>query len=264
MKALFRPIYQFIQRLLGSCGLYLVVSPISLRNKPEVINRAMWKPLVMDDYWRSLYKTTQSLTKGDATDNIYRQCRFYSTFQMAHYAASLPVGDVIECGCWHGHSTVAIATILAEKGFSGRFHVFDSFEGGLSAFTAKDESFFRLSDLEKSAMVKVFQSDFVFVKSVTARFGFVELHRGWIPQSFASFALAPIKFVHVDVDMYEPTKASLEFFWNSVVPGGCIVVDDYNHAVFEGATRAVDEFLRDKSPHLVYRVPFGGSCFIIK
>jgi O-methyltransferase len=264
MKALLRPIYRSMQRLLESCGLYLVLSPISARNKPEVINRAVWKPLVIDDYWRSLYKATQSLTKGNATDNIYRQCRFYSTFQMAHYAASLPVGDVIECGCWHGHSTVAIAAILAEKGFSGRFHVFDSFEGGLSPFTDKDESFFRLSDREKSTLVKVFESDFAFVKSVTAKFGFVELHRGWIPQSFGSFTLAPIKFVHVDVDMYEPTKASLEFFWDSLVPGGCIVVDDYNHAVFEGATRAVDEFLEDKSPSLFYRAPFGGSCFIIK
>jgi hypothetical protein len=264
MKALLRPIYRFVQRLLESCRLYLVLSQISARNKPEVINRAVWKPFVIDDHWTSLYKTTQSLTKGNPTDNIYRQCRFYSTFQMAHYAASLPVGDVIECGCWHGHSTVAIATILAEKGFSGRFHVFDSFEGGLSPFTAKDESFFRLSDREKSALVKVFESDFAFVESVTARFGFVELHRGWIPQSFEAFPLTPIKFVHVDVDMYEPTKASLEFFWNSLVPGGCIVVDDYNHAVFEGATSAVDEFLQDKSPSLFYRVPFGGSCFIIK
>jgi len=171
---------------------------------------------------------------------------------------------VIECGCWHGHSTIAIATILADRGFSGRFHVFDSFEGGLSDFQEKDESYFKLSDEEKRVQIMQFASSFEFVSSATARFAFIELHRGWIPQSFASFAPRPVKFVHIDVDMYEPTRAALDFFWNELVSGGCIVVDDYNHTVFEGATRAVDEFLDTKAPSMFYKVPFCGSCYIIK
>lgn len=263
MRDVLRKIYRSTQSALAAHDIYAAVARISTRNSPELINRAIWQPFVVDDRWRSLYKSTQSITKGEATDNIFRQCRFYSLFQMAHYAAGLPRGDVIECGCWHGHSTVAIGSILAEQGFTGRFHVFDSFEGGLSAFEAEDESSFRLSAAEKAAQVKQFQSDFEFVKGVTSRFGFVELHRGWIPESFASFERSLLKFVHIDVDMYRPTKASLEFVWESVVPGGCIVIDDYNHAVFAGATLAVDEFLVGKQPQLFYRVPFG-SAYIIK
>jgi len=253
-----------VQASLRAVNVFLLVSRISDRNKPEVVNRAIWKPFNVDDYWTSLYKSTQALTNGQSTDNIFRQCRFYSTLQLAGYAASLPEGDVIECGCWHGHSTIAIATILAEHKFSGRFHVFDSFEGGLSEFTPMDESSFRLSDAEKAATAKTFQSDFEFVRAVIARFGFIELHRGWIPDTFASFRVAPTRFVHIDVDMYEPTKAALEFFWDSLVPGGCLIVDDYNHSVFEGATRAVDQFMESKRPRFVYKVPFGGSCYIMK
>jgi O-methyltransferase len=263
LQTLLRRIYKIIQSLLGVIGIYFVATRVSTRNRPELVNRAVWRPFVFEDYWRSLYLSTQALTGGVATDNIYRQCRFYSTFQMARYAASLHSGDVIECGCWHGHSTVAIATILAKEGFTGRFHVFDSFEGGLSSFGAKDQSFFRLSEQEQRVQIKQFESDFALVSAVTEGFGFVELHRGWIPQSFADFEKRPIKFLHVDVDMYEPTKATLDFFWESLVPGGCIVVDDYNHAIFEGATRAVDEFLEGKDPKLVYKVPMG-SCYIIK
>lgn len=261
---LLRAVYHFMQRMLAAAGLYFAVSRISSRQKPEVVNRAIWKPFVVDDEWIRLYKTAQSITRGDATDNVHRQCRFYSTFQMAAYAASLPQGDVIECGCWHGHTAVGISTILAARGFTGRFHIFDSFEGGLSEFTARDESVFHLSDTEKQGLVRQFASDFDFVRSVTERFGFVDLHPGWIPAIFATFERKPVRFVHVDVDMYEPTKAALEFFWDYLVPGGCIVIDDYNHTVFEGATRAVDEFLRDKRPQLFYVVPFGGSCYIIK
>lgn len=258
-----RRVYKASHRLLDNAGIYLAASRRSVRNHPELINRAIWRPFVIDDRWRSLYKTAQSITKGDETDNIFRQCRFYSTFQMAAYAARLPEGDVIECGCWHGHSTVAIATLLKERGFTGRFHVFDAFEGGLSEFKEEDESFFRLSREEKAEQVRNFASDFDFVRSVTEPFGFVELHRGWIPQSFAGFEPGPIRFLHVDVDMYEPTKATLDRFWDHIVPGGCIVIDDYNHSVFEGATRAVDEFLAGKAPLLFYVVPFG-SAYIIK
>lgn len=262
---LFKGLYHLAQRLFGALGFQLSVSRVNERSKPEVINRAIWKPFQIDDKWRTLYKKTQSLTKGDATDNIYRECRFYSTFQMASYAANLPVeGDVVECGCWHGHSATAISTLLEEAGFRGRFHVFDSFEGGLSSFTQEDESAFKLSANEKQAMIETFRSDYDFVRSVTERFGFVDLHRGWIPDVFATFERRPIKFLHVDVDMYQPTKAALEFFWDSLVPNGCIVIDDYNHGVFEGATRAVDEFMADKKPRLYYKVPFCSSCYIIK
>lgn len=264
MTALFRRAYRLVRAGFERAGIYLAISRINRRNNPEVVNKAIWKPFVVDDRWRTLYKTTQIATKGTATDNIFRQCRFYSTLQMADYAASLPAGDVIECGCWHGHSTVAIANLLAARDFSGRFHVFDSFEGGLSDFKEKDESYFKLSEQEKRAQIAQFASSFEFVRDQTARFGFIELHRGWIPESFASFAPRAVKFVHIDVDMYEPTLAALEFFWQELVPGGCIVVDDYNHTVFEGATRAVDEFLEAKTPGIFYKVPFCGSCFIIK
>ncbi len=258
-----RRFYKLTQSLLEAVGIYAAVARLSARNVPQLINRAIWRPFVADDAWRALYKSTQARTKGEATDNIFRQCRFYSTLQMADYAAALPDGDVIECGCWHGHSTLAIATLLAARGFAGRFHVFDSFEGGLSDFKAEDEGFFRLTAEEKRAQVRQFASDFAFVQTALAPFPFVELHRGWIPPVLAEYRPHATRFVHIDVDMYEPTKAALEYFWNSVVAGGCIVVDDYNHSVFEGATRAVDEFLADKTPRLFYRVPLG-SAFIIK
>ena len=258
-----RQLYKLTQSALGRVGIYAAAARVSPRSDPQLINRALWRPFAVDDRWRSLYKSAQARTKGDPTDNIFRQCRFYSTFQMADYAAGLAHGDVIECGCWHGHSTLAIATLLQERGFTERFHVFDSFEGGLSDFKSEDESFFQLSPQEKSAQVQQFASDFAFVQSVTAAFPFVELHRGWIPEVLAQYRPQATRFVHIDVDMYEPTKAALEYFWDSLLVGGCMVIDDYNHSVFEGATRAVDEFLKQRSPQLVYKVPLG-SAFIIK
>ena len=117
-----------------SRGTIQLAAKISARNQPEAINRASWTPFVVDDEWRSAYKHAQTITNGGETDNLLRQCRLHSTMQMADYSAKLPAGDMIECGCCNGHSTVAIATILAQRGFAGRFHVFDIVRGRTVGF----------------------------------------------------------------------------------------------------------------------------------
>lgn len=54
-----------------------------------------------------------------------------------------------------------------------------------------------------------------------------------------------IALLHLDMDVYEPTRAALEKLWDRMVKGGVVVIDDYN--AVGGATRAVDEFLESKS-----------------
>jgi len=48
--------------------------------------------------------------------------------------------------------------------------------------------------------------------------------------------------VHVDVDLFEPTAARLEFFYPRLVSGGMIVCDDYGFTTCPGARKACDDF----------------------
>ena len=48
--------------------------------------------------------------------------------------------------------------------------------------------------------------------------------------------------LHLDMDVKEPTSFALDLLYERIVPGGVIVVDDYN--AVEGATQAVDDFLQ--------------------
>ncbi len=52
-------------------------------------------------------------------------------------------------------------------------------------------------------------------------------------------------FVHVDVDLYEPTLACLEYFVPRLAPGGVIINDDYGSQSFPGAGRAWDLYFED-------------------
>ena len=69
-------------------------------------------------------------------------------------------------------------------------------------------------------------------------------------------------FVHVDVDLFQPTLDSIRFFYERTNTGGIILCDDYGFATCPGATRAVDEFLADKPEKMISLS--GGSGFLIK
>jgi len=53
-------------------------------------------------------------------------------------------------------------------------------------------------------------------------------------------AVGKIAVLRLDGDWYESTKICLEKFYDKVVDGGVIIIDDYGH--FIGAKRATDEF----------------------
>jgi O-methyltransferase len=199
------------------------------------------------------------------TDNFSKQLRFYSLQQIIEHILALKLnGDVAECGCWKGHSSFIIATLLSKNNFQNQFHIFDSFEGGLSDKTEKDQDDqYGLSTEETITEKEMFFSLEENVGKVLEKFDFVKLYKGWIPDRFEEVKGKIFSFVHIDVDLYEPTLDSLEFFYPRLAEKGGIVVDDYGFMQFPGCKRAVDEFLKRNEFTFFYEMPAGG-CFIIK
>ena len=83
-----------------------------------------------------------------------------------------------------------------------------------------------------------------------------------MPERFHETEDRHFSFVRIDVALYEPTLASLEFFHPRMCPGGIIVCDDYNFTSCPGASRAVDDFLAVR-PEKVIGLSAGGG-FLIK
>ena len=197
------------------------------------------------------------------TDNLSKQFRFYSLQQLLEMVISKDIaGDIAECGCWKGHSSYLISRITANTG--KQFHIFDSFEGGLSPLGEKDTNLrYTLNDNELRAEKQMFSSTEDEVKKVLKPFGFVKLYKGWIPERFPDVADHSFSLVHVDVDLYQPTYDSFNFFFERLSPGGAIVCDDYGLSQFAGCKKAVDQFLSETPVKFFYQVPSGG-CFVIK
>lgn len=199
------------------------------------------------------------------SDNFLKQCRIYSLQQMVRFVMKKKLSaDFVECGCWKGHSTYIISKILSQHGFSNTFHVFDSFEGGLSEKMEQDKNLrHRQSEDDIRYEKKYFASTEAELHDAIKEFDFIKIYKGWIPTRFAEVERINFAFVHIDVDLYQPTLESLKFFFPRLLPGGVIVVDDYGYTQFPGAKRAVDELLAANDCYLFYETPIG-SCFIIK
>ena len=77
---------------------------------------------ILSAYWNmetpvAAYRAAIEKTDMIWSDNLSKRGRFYSLYQMADLvlSRSLGAGDVAECGCWKGHSTYMVATVLRDK-----------------------------------------------------------------------------------------------------------------------------------------------------
>lgn len=176
--------------------------------------------------------------------------RKYMVWQLAQHIAHLP-GDVAEVGCYTGATAWFLADRIREYGGRKSLYLFDSF-AGLSQPSSLDKEYWRAGDLS---------CDEETVRENLAEFPFVTLHKGWVPERFDDVNDCQFSFVHIDVDLYQPTLLSAAFFYDRLVSGGILICDDYGFATCPGATAALDEVMAER-PEPIIRLPSGGAMVI--
>lgn len=228
------------------------------------LDLSRFDPFDSAEPYQVLYREAIQAAQNGQNDNLSKQMRYFMLYQVARDACrKTPNLDIVECGCRHGHSTYMLARLLQEYGFQGQMHVFDSFEG-LSAFTDADENEVYQTAEQKTSIRQYFRADREQVTGLLAPFRFVRLYPGWIPDRFNELSDRRIGFLSLDVDLYEPTRDSLRFFFPRLVEGGTVFLDDYGfYRTFPGARKAVDEYLAGVPHRHLLRMPFG-SALIIK
>lgn len=227
------------------------------------VNLDLLDALSPENSIRMLYDEAIQKPQQGQHDNLNKRMRFYLMHQLARQASLRnPHLDLVECGSWFGHSSYITATLMAQCKSAGRLHVFDSFEG-LSEFKPPDRSGHWTTDEQRAEVRAWFRSDLERVRQFLAPFESVELYPGWIPDRFADLAPSKLGFVSIDVDLYEPTRDCIGFFYPRLVDRGIMYFDDYGYRDFPGAKWAVDEYLQEHVPAFFIDGP-AGSAFAIK
>src|SRR5262249_30302237 len=69
----------------------------------------------------------------------------------------------------------------------------------------------------------------------------IQVIKGWFDQTVPRFTPEPIAVLRLDGDWYDSTMICLKRFWDFMLPGGVILIDDYY--AWDGCSRAFTDSL---------------------
>jgi hypothetical protein len=180
----------------------------------------------------------------ETTDYIHE--RKFTLFNIAKSVQNIN-GDIAECGVFKAGSSYLM--LMANQNTDKHFYGFDSFEGlsdPKDADIVHGEKTFKWKKHDMSV------EEEVATKNLAAFKDRVSLHKGWIPDRFSDVDSKKFSLVHIDVDLYDPTMDSLEFFFPRMSKGGAIICDDYGFESCPGARKAMDEFAKKQNVTVIH------------
>lgn len=169
-------------------------------------------------------------------------------------------GDIVECGVWRGGSTMAMLyTLLNRQDTSREVYLFDTYEGmsepgevDKAFFGSRADNLMRSSDKHDPGSVWCYASlEDVQRNVLSTGYPAEKIHfiRGKVEETIPATIPEKIAILRLDTDWYESTRHELEHLYPRLQKGGVLLIDDYGH--WEGARKAVDEYIRQKDLRLL-------------
>ena len=168
---------------------------------------------------------------------------------------------IIECGTWRGGMS---AGMIEVGGFDRNYYFFDSFEG---LPPVKDIDGKKAKEYENSLSAPGCAASLEEFRQTVSMTGCPEdkihIYKGFFENTLPGFSPPKIAVLRLDADWYESTMICLNKFWDYVLPGGLILIDDYHH--WEGCSKAVHEFLAKRgAPESIRQGLIGRVSYIIR
>ena len=206
--------------------------------------------------WELAIKSGEVSKKVRSIERFYRdKVRFYSIwFQLNRLKADQVQGALAEVGVYKGDTAKMIHAMDTTR----RLYLFDTFEG----FAEGDLQFENLND-EKLESINFSDTSLAAVTSFIEGNENVKYYPGRFPETTSQLPEEKYAFVHLDADLYQPTREALKYFYPRLSAGGVIIIHDYNHT-WEGVRKAVDEFVPTIPEALIFIPDWQGSVMIVK
>lgn len=173
-------------------------------------NLSMLEDPVFKQAWQS------NIESGADQAIVWRR---YILASCAHHCIQLG-GDFVECGVYRGTGIKTVTDYLGGTGFPRTFWGYDTF------------------DQHPVTGAKLAGQAEGFYDTVRQRFAAypqVRLIQGLLPASFDQGCPASVAYLHLDLNSAEGEIGALEHLFDRVVPGGMVILDDYE---WSGSYRA--------------------------
>ncbi len=240
-----------------------IVAPVDV--KSLVFDRLIISQYLPDTY-EQVYRQFSDYVAKEKIIVISESSEYMEAFEdqrtkyikgFAEYSRNRIKGSVAECGVFRGDSAKYINCYFSER----KLYLFDTFAG------------FDFNDLENERTNKGYVFDDrkfdentfrqTSVDLVMKKMKYpkqVDIRRGVFPDT-AQGLEDKFCFVNMDMDLYQPMLAGLEYFYERMETGGCLLLHDYFHSGLGGVRSAVEEYEKIHGIMLA-KTPIGDGCSI--
>ena len=183
--------------------------------------------------------------------------RLHVALWCASQAQKLP-GDFVECGVWRGFLATAIMNYIPWPTDNRQFYLFDTWEG-------LDERY--LTEKERNNQAKLdhfkpyYANQYEAVKKHFSNYRNVQLIKGSVPETLDLVKISAVSYLSLDMNCATPELSAAEHFWEKLVPGGMILLDDYGFVSYEAQKKGFDRFAERKGIK-VLALPTGQGLII--
>lgn len=149
-------------------------------------------------------------------------------------------GQVAEVGIFQGGNALCMLNCMCSKQVR-KYYLFDSFEG-FPELSRQDPGKFKKGDYKiETSLQEIYDTFSVFPEA--------KVIKGFVPETFKQVPKdEQFSLVFYDCDLYRPALDTFAFFWDKIVPGGYLIIHDYEVEAggFAGVKKATDEYFISK------------------
>jgi O-methyltransferase len=192
-------------------------------------------------------KATGSWTFGDLHWRAYVIC------WAAERGAELE-GDFVECGVNRGGYALTVIKYLDFGSLSKQFFLLDTYEGLVDRYISAEEA-------DRGVRTGEYEPCYDAVLKTFAPYPNVRIIKGAVPETLPEVTAERIAFLSLDMNTRDPEIAAAECFWDRLVSGAAIVLDDYGWRKHYEQKRAFDEFAHHRGTS-VLALPTGQGLIL--
>ncbi|MGD0678772.1 MAG: TylF/MycF/NovP-related O-methyltransferase [Polyangiaceae bacterium] len=156
-------------------------------------------------------------------------------------------GDFVECGVNRGGMSLAVAKLLRFERLAPRkFYLFDTFHGPVPQQILPGEE-----ELRRAYAAGYYSECYDAVRYAFREYPNVELVRGPVPDTLHEHNIESVAYLSIDMNFAMPELAAAEHFWDRLVSGASIVLDDYAFPGHDEQRSGFDAFARRRNVPLL-------------
>jgi O-methyltransferase len=163
------------------------------------------------------------------------QWRIYNVCWFADMVKNLE-GDFVECGVNTGAYSRAIIDYIDFHKLNKTFYLLDTYEGLVPSM---------ITDAEKKAGIEEYLTHYTNVyNQVVKTFApfNTKIIKGIVPGTLPECDAQKICYLSIDMNCVEPEIAAANYFWDKLVIGGVMILDDYGFSLHIEQKKAFDVF----------------------